>query len=124
MLSIDGKQDRAARGHAPDRIGACASARSSSCARWRRALILGTLLVACIPAGAAGWVKLLSQTAAAVQVMRARVRQAELNLSYTTVAAPIDGITGRAQQSIGSLVSPTNESAMLTTLTRSDMIKF
>jgi len=62
----------------------------------------------------------LSQTAAAVQVMRARVRQAELNLSYTTVAAPIDGITGRAQQSIGSLVSPTNESAMLTTLTRSD----
>jgi membrane fusion protein (multidrug efflux system) len=52
--------------------------------------------------------------------MRARVRQAELNLSYTTVAAPIDGITGRAQQSIGSLVSPTNESAMLTTLTRSD----
>jgi membrane fusion protein (multidrug efflux system) len=62
----------------------------------------------------------VSQSSAAVQVARARVRQAELNLSYTTVAAPIDGITGRAQQSIGSLVSPTNESAMLTTLTRSD----
>jgi membrane fusion protein (multidrug efflux system) len=62
----------------------------------------------------------LSQTAAAVQVARARVRQAELNLSYTTVAAQIDGITGRAQQSIGSLVSPTNETAMLTTLTRGD----
>jgi membrane fusion protein (multidrug efflux system) len=53
-------------------------------------------------------------------VARARVRQAELNLSYTTVSAPIGGITGRAQQSIGSLVSPTNESAMLTTLTRGD----
>ena len=61
-----------------------------------------------------------SQSAAAVQVARARVRQAELNLSYTTVTAPIGGITGRAQQSIGSLVSPTNESAMLTTLTRGD----
>src|SRR5205814_5872463 len=62
----------------------------------------------------------LSQSSAAVQVARARVRQAELNLSYTNVSAPIDGITGRALQSIGSLVSPTNESAMLTTLTRSD----
>jgi len=61
-----------------------------------------------------------SQSSAAVQVARARVRQAELNLSYTTVSAPIGGITGRAQQSIGSLVSPTNESAMLTTLTRGD----
>ena len=62
----------------------------------------------------------VSQSAAAVQVARARVRQAELNLSYTTVSAPIGGITGRAQQSIGSLVSPNNESAVLTTLTRGD----
>ena len=62
----------------------------------------------------------LSQSSAAVQVARARVRQAKLNLSYTTVAAPIDGITGRALQSIGSLVSPTSETALLTTLTRGD----
>jgi len=62
----------------------------------------------------------VSQSTAAVQVAKARVRQAELNLSYTTVSAPIGGITGRAQQSIGSLVSPANESAMLTTLTRGD----
>jgi membrane fusion protein, multidrug efflux system len=62
----------------------------------------------------------LSQSSAAVQVARARVRQAELNLSYTTVAAQIDGITGRALQSIGSLVAPTNDTAMLTTLTRGD----
>jgi membrane fusion protein (multidrug efflux system) len=60
------------------------------------------------------------QAEAAVAVARARVRQAELNLSYTTVSAPIDGITGRAQQSIGSLVQPTNDSAMLTTLTRAN----
>lgn len=61
-----------------------------------------------------------TQSAALVQIAQARVRQAELNLSYTAVDAPIDGITGRAMQSIGSLVSPSNDSAMLTTLTRAD----
>jgi membrane fusion protein (multidrug efflux system) len=63
-----------------------------------------------------------SQSAAAVQVAQARVRQAELNLSYTTVEAPIGGITGRAQQSVGSLVQPNNESAVLTTMSRADPI--
>ena len=48
----------------------------------------------------------LRQTAGAVQIAEARVRQAELNLSYTTVNAPIGGITGRALQSIGTLVNP------------------
>jgi membrane fusion protein (multidrug efflux system) len=62
------------------------------------------------------------QSAAVAQLAQARVRQAELNLSYTAVDAPISGITGRAQQSIGSLVSPNNESAVLTTLTRADPI--
>src|ERR1700682_298647 len=71
---------------------------------------------------AAQAVSALRQAGAAVQVARARVRQAELNLSYTRVNAPIAGITGRAQQSIGSLVSPANDSAVLTTLTRGDPI--
>ena len=62
------------------------------------------------------------QSAAAVQIAQARVRQAELNLSYTLVNAPIGGITGRAQQSIGSLVAPSNDSALLTTITRGDPI--
>jgi membrane fusion protein (multidrug efflux system) len=62
------------------------------------------------------------QSAAAVAVARARLRQAELNLSYTTVSAQIGGITGRAQQSIGSLVQPNNDSAVLTTITRADPI--
>jgi membrane fusion protein (multidrug efflux system) len=62
------------------------------------------------------------QGAAAVQVAQARVRQAELNLSYTTVEAPIGGITGRAQQSVGSLVQPNNESAVLTTMSRANPI--
>ena len=57
-----------------------------------------------------------------MQIARARVRQAELNLSYTEVNAPIAGITGRAMQSVGSLVSPNADSALLTTLTRGDPI--
>ena len=61
-----------------------------------------------------------TQSAALVQIAQARVRKAELDLSYTSVDAPIDGITGRAMQSIGSLVAPNNDSAMLTTLTRAD----
>jgi membrane fusion protein (multidrug efflux system) len=53
---------------------------------------------------------------------QARLRQAELNLSYTSVNAPIGGITGRALQSVGSLVQPNNDSALLTTITRGDPI--
>lgn len=62
------------------------------------------------------------QAAAAVQLAQARVRQAELNLSYTTVEAPISGITGRALQSVGTLVQPNNDSAILTAMTRPDPI--
>ena len=62
------------------------------------------------------------QSAAAVLAARARVRQAELNLSYTEVKAPIEGVTGRALQSVGTLVSPNAESALLTTMTRADPI--
>ena len=64
----------------------------------------------------------VQQAQAQAQVARARVRQAELNLSYTRVTAPIGGITGRALQSIGSLVSPSGDGAVLTTLTRGDPI--
>ncbi|HEY7674635.1 MAG TPA: efflux RND transporter periplasmic adaptor subunit [Burkholderiales bacterium] len=63
-----------------------------------------------------------SQSAAAVQMAQARVRQSELNFSYTAVDAPIAGITGRAQQSIGSLVTPSAESSLLTTITRTHPI--
>jgi len=62
----------------------------------------------------------LQQSTAAVQLAQARVRQAELNLSYTSVEAPIGGITGRAQQSIGSLVSPAADASLLTSIVRTD----
>jgi len=64
----------------------------------------------------------LKQAVAAAQLAEARVRQSELNLSYASVNAPIGGITGRAQQSIGSLVTPSTDSSLLTTLTQADPI--
>lgn len=42
---------------------------------------------------------------AALQVAEAGVRQAELNLSYARITAPVAGISGRALRSEGSLVS-------------------
>lgn len=39
------------------------------------------------------------------QAAEANVKQAELNLSYTLVTAPVSGVTGRAAKSEGSLIS-------------------
>jgi membrane fusion protein, multidrug efflux system len=64
----------------------------------------------------------LEQSNAAVQLARARVRQSDLSLSYTTVRAPISGVTGRALQSVGTLMQPDKDSALLTTITRNDPI--
>lgn len=41
-----------------------------------------------------------------VRAAEAAVRQAELNLSYTSVTAPVAGMSGRALHSEGALVSP------------------
>jgi membrane fusion protein (multidrug efflux system) len=51
---------------------------------------------------------------------RARVREAELNLSYTAVTAPIGGIVGRAEKSEGSLVGTSD--GLLTHITQTDPI--
>ena len=64
----------------------------------------------------------LKQAEAAVQSSEARVRDAELNLSYTDVAAPISGITGRSQRSEGSLVNAGADNSLLTTLTQTNPI--
>ena len=55
---------------------------------------------------------------AAIASDEAKVKQAELDLSYTRVSAPISGITGRALQSEGALVTANTDSALLTTLTQ------
>ena len=50
----------------------------------------------------------------------AKVREAQLNLTYTHVTAPISGVTGRAQQSEGSLVTPVGDASLLTTVSVTD----
>lgn len=55
---------------------------------------------------------------AGVQVAEARVREAELNLSYTLVKAPVSGVTGRLLRSEGSLVMAGQESSLLMTVTQ------
>jgi len=55
---------------------------------------------------------------AAIAADQAKLKQAELDLSYTKVTAPISGITGRALQSEGALVTANTDAALLTTLTQ------
>jgi len=59
-------------------------------------------------------------SSAAIQAAEAKVREAELNLSYTAVGAPIAGVTGRALRSQGSLVTAGTESSLLTTVSQTD----
>ena len=55
---------------------------------------------------------------ASVDASRAGVRTAELNLGYTTISSPIDGVMGRAQLRLGGLV--TANTSLLTTLYQTD----
>ena len=58
-----------------------------------------------------------AQLAAAVQQQSAaKVREAELNLSYTLVAAPVAGVTGRAEHSEGTLITTDAAGSLLTTV--------
>jgi membrane fusion protein (multidrug efflux system) len=53
---------------------------------------------------------------AAIQQANASIRQAELNLSYTRVTAPVAGISGRAEHSIGTLITTDANGSLLTTI--------
>ncbi|MGH9363103.1 MAG: efflux RND transporter periplasmic adaptor subunit, partial [Thermoanaerobaculia bacterium] len=57
------------------------------------------------------------QARAAVLSAQARLTQARLDLAYTTVAAPISGVTSRAEHSEGSLVGP-QENSLLTRISQ------
>lgn len=58
---------------------------------------------------------------AQVQAAQADVRTAELNLGFTKIISPIDGIAGIAQAQVGDLVSPTGDA--LTTVSTVNPIK-
>ncbi len=55
---------------------------------------------------------------ASLQAVQAKVKEAELNLSYTEVTAPIDGMASKSSQSEGSLISTSGDSSLLTTITQ------
>lgn len=65
----------------------------------------------------------LKSADAAVLAARAQLREAQLNLGYTEVTAPIAGVAQRALRSVGSLVSPAADSGLLTTLLQIDPIR-
>jgi RND family efflux transporter MFP subunit len=56
-----------------------------------------------------------------VEADEAAVKQAELNLEYTKITAPIDGLAGFATKQVGDFVSPT--SGPLTAISQIDPIK-
>ena len=59
-----------------------------------------------------------------VESSRAAVRTAELNLSFTRITSPIDGVAGIAQAQVGNLIQPINpNSGPLTTVSSVDPIK-
>jgi membrane fusion protein (multidrug efflux system) len=63
----------------------------------------------------------ITAAAAAVQSAKAEVETARINLGFTRLTAPIDGIPGIAQQQVGALVSPA--SGPITTVSTVDPIK-
>jgi len=58
------------------------------------------------------------QAQAAVAAADAKLKEAQLNLGYTRLSAPISGISGRALRSEGSLVTANTDSSLLTTITQ------
>lgn len=58
---------------------------------------------------------------ATLQAVQANVRQAELNLSYANVTAPVSGVSGRSVRSEGSLITAGGDS-LLTTVSQVDPI--
>ena len=59
---------------------------------------------------------------ASLAAAHAAVHEAELNLSYTSVVAPIAGVTGRALHSEGSLVTANTDSSLLTTISQTNPV--
>lgn len=59
-----------------------------------------------------------------VESNKANVRTAELNLGFTRITSPIDGVAGIAQAQVGNLIQPINpNSGPLTTVSSLDPIK-
>ncbi|MGZ8246986.1 efflux RND transporter periplasmic adaptor subunit [Methylomagnum sp.] len=64
-----------------------------------------------------------ASTAAEVLAARAAVETAQLELGFTRITSPIDGIAGLSKAQIGNLVGPGSANAVLTTVSQVDPIK-
>lgn len=53
---------------------------------------------------------------ASVQAAQAQVVEAELNLGYTTIQSPVDGLSGAAKWRQGALISPQGQDGLMTTV--------
>ncbi|MDR0753296.1 MAG: efflux RND transporter periplasmic adaptor subunit [Holosporaceae bacterium] len=56
------------------------------------------------------------RASANLKVAEGSLHEAEINLGYTVVKAPISGMVRKEAQSIGNLISPTGESSLLTSM--------
>jgi len=61
-------------------------------------------------------------SSALVDTTKARIAQAELDLSFTTIEAPVAGVVGRVTRDIGSYVDDTSGNSLIATLRRVDPI--
>lgn len=59
---------------------------------------------------------------ASLDAAKAKVIQAELNLGYTTIRSPINGLSNQAKYRQGALVGPNSEQSLLTTIYATDPI--
>ncbi len=64
----------------------------------------------------------LDSLKASTELAQAEVDSAQLNLDYTTVKAPISGITSLEAQSEGSLITANSDASLLTSITQVDPI--
>jgi multidrug efflux system membrane fusion protein len=55
----------------------------------------------------------VAQLQASIQADEALIRAAEVNLSYTHLISPVDGVTGIRQIDIGNVISPSNTSGVV-----------
>lgn len=67
-------------------------------------------------------VSALAQAEAGLAAARARLASARLELGYTTVTAPVSGVTSLEAVPEGSLVSAGGENSLLTTITQMDPV--
>ena len=59
---------------------------------------------------------------ASVDVAKAKLRDAQINLGYTRVTAPISGITSKETVSEGSLITTSADASLLTTMSQIDPV--